>query len=231
MADANGRRLKTEVRQLRADGGTVAEIAVALGISESRVQRLIGDKRCDIEGCANERRSHGYCYRHYHLWRIYGDPHHDTGYLPRRERGEVCMVSGCGKRYHARGYCAAHYARLRKHGDPLGGRPYSTREPGQPGDLTASGNGYLARRFPEHPNAGKYGYVLEHVRVMADHLGRPLRKRETVHHKNGIRDDNRFENLELWVSAHPPGQRVTDLVAFAREILATYGEEVAEGRI
>ena len=43
-----------------------------------------------------------------------------------------------------------------------------------------------------------------------------------MHHKNGIRNDNRRENLELWVYSPTPGQRVTDLVAFAREVLAKY---------
>lgn len=46
--------------------------------------------------------------------------------------------------------------------------------------------------------------------------------------KNGIRDDNRPENLELWTKSQPAGQRVVDLVAWAKEILDKYPEFLEE---
>ena len=66
------------------------------------------------------------------------------------------------------------------------------------------------------------GWKREHRLVMESIIGRPLLAEETVHHINGIRSDNRAENLELWSKSHPAGQRVSDLVSWAEEILKTY---------
>lgn len=57
--------------------------------------------------------------------------------------------------------------------------------------------GYILIWMPEHPNAKIAGYIHEHRLVMSNQLGRPLESWEFIHHKNGIKDDNRIENLEL----------------------------------
>lgn len=74
------------------------------------------------------------------------------------------------------------------------------------GKYVAKNNGYIYRYMPEHPNAkASDGYILEHRYVMSEHLGRPLEDYEIVHHRNGNKQDNRIENLEVrWRNDHPP---------------------------
>ena len=88
----------------------------------------------------------------------------------------------------------------RKIGEASRGRvnPRGDKAPGWKGGRRRSRE-YIYIYAPEHPNAVSRGYVCEHRLVMEKKLGRYLTPNEEVHHINGIKDDNRIENLELTV--------------------------------
>jgi hypothetical protein len=86
-------------------------------------------------------------------------------------------------------------------------------------------NGYQVH----YRSDGKGGrsWVMQHRKVMEQHLGRKLFPHETVHHKDGNRANNRLSNLELWSSKHGKGQRVEDKIEFCLSFLKEYGYELA----
>lgn len=131
-----------------------------------------------------------------------------------------CSVAGCGRPIQTKvqGLCCAHRRRARLYGSP--DAPTPVRHYNGTGYV----NKYGYRMISVKGSDGKFRQAPEHRLVMERVLGRPLLSFENVHHVNGDKSDNRPANLELWIRRQPTGQRASDLVTFAREILQLYGE-------
>ncbi len=198
---------------------------------------------CVSPECERDSKSRGLCQRHYDMARSAGTlESYPIGVKPRRrhdggpgraqtshrkpsksvrkgwEDAPACIWpdEACSSRTRSRSLCEKHYLRAKKLARldefPLIGWVKEL------GAKTVTREGYINVKTER-------GTLPEHRLVMENHIGRRLVGRESVHHKNGIRDDNRLDNLELWASHQPYGQRVDDLLDY---VLEFHSEELTK---
>jgi hypothetical protein len=183
---------------------------------------------CQGPECAREAVARGLCGTHDQQLREGRELAPIRAYKP---RGERCDVKECNGTSLSEGLCQTHYRRKRR-GEPNWDRPIVRRRPHGEGHINE--DGYRVITVNGRPK-------LEHRHLMEQLLGRPLKRHETVHHVRGGRAENRTDGplrvvngklrsgtLELWSTKQPAGQEVPAKVAWAREILALYGDLVPE---
>ncbi len=181
---------------------------------------------CEYDGCDRPARANGWCELHWRRERR-GVPMDAPLRKTVRNSGK-CQWPGCERKQKRKFMCEVHYNRQRD-GRDMDAPVAAPRRYNVGLDRNLQADGYVEVRRPGHFGKQKSraaNWYLEHRYVMECHLGRPLSDDENVHHINGDRSDNRLENLELWTSSHPAGQRVVDLLDWADDIITQYEEEL-----
>jgi hypothetical protein len=194
-------------------------------------------KLCEWPGCQRPHSAKGLCDLHYQRQKN----GREMDAIPRGSV-EFCTWPGCGRRHSSKGLCGMHYRR-QKTGKNMNGPAKIFRFCEWPGcDRKHKARGLCEMHLDRHlrgldmdaplrntiisQKPDRKGYlntkrkgksVKQHRLIWEQHYGRELQPFENIHHKNGIRHDNRIENLELWTKPQPCGQRPEDLVSWVVE--------------
>ena len=207
--------------------------------------------KCLVDKCSSKARALNYCEKHYLRFKKTGDPEKTLWDKRKENKIYVCTIDDCNLSVLHMGFCSGHYKRYITHGNPLysplrkqkyGLKGCSVEDCNKPHNAKGLCNTHYIRfnrygnvdTLREKDKSVKNGYIIigskmEHRVVMEEHLGRKLLPHENIHHKNGDRADNRIENLELWSTFQPSGQRICDKIDYAVEILEQYAPHLIKG--